>query len=186
MLQLSYVLLFVRARKERRYTLLLQYEVPIKNPMHNQVSYIWRSNTDPVPYQRPPLWSSGQSSWLQIQRSGSDSRRYQIFWEVVGLERGPLSLLSTTEELLRRKSSGSGLESRKCGRSDPSRWPPGNLYPQKLALTSQTSGGRWVGLLLSRTQATEFSLFVPYQYLRRPYINKAILRWHPRHVLLSS
>jgi hypothetical protein len=25
---------------------------------------------------RPPLWSSGQSSWLQIQRSGVDSRRY--------------------------------------------------------------------------------------------------------------
>jgi hypothetical protein len=24
----------------------------------------------------PPLWSSGQSSWLQIQRSGLDSRRY--------------------------------------------------------------------------------------------------------------
>jgi hypothetical protein len=28
---------------------------------------------------RPPLWSSGQSSWLQIQRSGFDFRRYQIF-----------------------------------------------------------------------------------------------------------
>jgi hypothetical protein len=27
---------------------------------------------------RPPLWSSGQSSWLQIQRSGFDSRRYRI------------------------------------------------------------------------------------------------------------
>jgi hypothetical protein len=53
--------------------------------------------------------SSGQSSWLQIQRS--DSRPYQIFWEVMGLERGPLSLVSTTEELLGRKSSGSGLES---------------------------------------------------------------------------
>jgi hypothetical protein len=26
----------------------------------------------------PPLWSSGQSSWLQIQRSGFDSQRYQI------------------------------------------------------------------------------------------------------------
>jgi hypothetical protein len=33
---------------------------------------------------RPPLWSSGHSIWLQIQRSGFDSRRYQIFWEVVG------------------------------------------------------------------------------------------------------
>jgi hypothetical protein len=52
---------------------------------------------------RPPLWSGGQSSWLQIQRSGFDSRHYQIFWKVVGLERGPLSLVSTTEELLDRK-----------------------------------------------------------------------------------
>jgi hypothetical protein len=28
---------------------------------------------------RPPLWSSGQSSWLQVQRSVFDSRRYMIF-----------------------------------------------------------------------------------------------------------
>jgi hypothetical protein len=52
---------------------------------------------------RPPLWSSGQSSWLQIQRSGFDSLRYQIFCEVVGLERGPLNLVRTIEELLARK-----------------------------------------------------------------------------------
>jgi hypothetical protein len=51
----------------------------------------------------PPLWSTGRSSWLPIQSPGFDSRRYQIFWEVVGLERGPLSLVSTTEELLERK-----------------------------------------------------------------------------------
>jgi hypothetical protein len=57
----------------------------------------------------PLLWSSGQSSWLQIQRSRFDSRRYQIFWEVVGLERVPLRLMSTIEELLERKNSGSGL-----------------------------------------------------------------------------
>jgi hypothetical protein len=34
---------------------------------------------------------------------GFDSLRFQIFWEVVGLERDPLSLLSTMEELLWRK-----------------------------------------------------------------------------------
>jgi hypothetical protein len=44
---------------------------------------------------RPPLWSSGQSSWLQIQRSGFYYRSYLIFSEVVGLERDPLSLVST-------------------------------------------------------------------------------------------
>jgi hypothetical protein len=49
----------------------------------------------------PPLWSSGQSSWLQIRRPGFDSRHYQK--KVVGLKRGPLSLMSTTEELLDRK-----------------------------------------------------------------------------------
>jgi hypothetical protein len=42
-------------------------------------------------------------SWLQIQRSGFDSQRYQIFCAVVGLELGPLSLVRTTEELLDRK-----------------------------------------------------------------------------------
>jgi hypothetical protein len=36
----------------------------------------------------------------------------------VGLKRGPLSLLSTTEELLEKKSSGSGLESREYDRGD--------------------------------------------------------------------
>jgi hypothetical protein len=30
-------------------------------------------------YYLPPLWSSGQSSWLQIQRSGFDFKHYQIF-----------------------------------------------------------------------------------------------------------
>jgi len=32
------------------------------------------------------------------------------------------------------------------------------LYPQKLALTSLTGGGRSVGIVPSRTKATEFSL----------------------------
>jgi hypothetical protein len=46
------------------------------------------------------------------RRPGYDSRRYQFFWEVVGLERGPLSLVRIIGELLERKSSGSGLENR--------------------------------------------------------------------------
>jgi hypothetical protein len=39
----------------------------------------------------------------------------------MGLKRGPLSLVSTIEELLGRKSSGSGLEIREYGRRDPLR-----------------------------------------------------------------
>jgi hypothetical protein len=49
----------------------------------------------------PPRWSGSQSSWLQIRRPGFDSRHYQKK-TVVGLERGPLSLVNTTEELLDR------------------------------------------------------------------------------------
>jgi hypothetical protein len=103
------------------------------------------------------LGCSGQSSWLQSQRPGFDSRRYQVFWEVVGLERGPLSLVSTIEELLESKSSCLGLESREYDRSDSSHWPSGTLCSQELAVTSPTSCARWVGVVRSRTQATEFS-----------------------------
>jgi hypothetical protein len=39
----------------------------------------------------------------------------------MGLERGPLILVRKIEELLVRKSSGSGLEIREYGRRDPSR-----------------------------------------------------------------
>jgi hypothetical protein len=78
----------------------------------------------------------------------------------VGLERGQLSLVTTIEELLERKSSGSGLEIREYGRRDPSRYPRGTLCPKKLALTSLTSGCRSIGIVRSRTQATEFSFLV--------------------------
>jgi hypothetical protein len=107
-----------------------------------------------------PLWFSGQSSWQQIQRSGYDSWRYQIFWEVVGLERGPLSLVGTIEEILERKSSSSGLESREYGHRDPPCWPCDTFCPQKLALTSLTSGGRLVGIVRLRTKTIKFSFFI--------------------------
>jgi hypothetical protein len=98
-----------------------------------------------------------KSSRLQIQCSGFDFRRYQIFWEVVVLKRGPLSLVDTIEELLERKSSGSSLESREYGRRDLSSWPRGTLYPQMLPLTWRIIGGRSVGIVHSQTQAIEFS-----------------------------
>jgi hypothetical protein len=40
----------------------------------------------------------------------------------VGLEQGPLSVISTIEELLERKSSGSGLEKEITAVGDPPRW----------------------------------------------------------------
>jgi hypothetical protein len=81
----------------------------------------------------------------------------------VGLERGPLSLVSTTEELLERKSSGSGLKTkikaviiRRADYATPH-------YLQKLTLTSLTSGGRSVGIVRLRTKVTEF--FVVYSFI---------------------
>ena len=39
------------------------------------------------------------------------------------------------------------------------------LYPQKLALTSPTGGGRSVGIVRVRTKAMEFSLITGYRLL---------------------
>jgi hypothetical protein len=76
----------------------------------------------------------------------------------VGLERGPLSLVSTIEELLEVKSSGSGLEIRDYNRGFRRADYTAPLYPQKLTLTSSTSSGCSVGIVRSRTQAMEFSI----------------------------
>jgi hypothetical protein len=77
----------------------------------------------------------------------------------VGLERGPLSLMSTIE----RKDSGSGLENRGIRRADHAT----SLYLQKIALTSPTSGGRSVGIVCSQTKATELLIYI---YIRYNYI----------------
>jgi hypothetical protein len=88
----------------------------------------------------------------------------------VGLERGPLSLVSTTEELLGIKSRGSGLETREYCSRDPSCRPRSTLCPQNLALTSPTRGGRSVAIVRSRTQATEFSFFFVTESLGLPFL----------------
>jgi hypothetical protein len=68
---------------------------PVRYELNVYICYVEES--------RPHLWPSGQSFVIQIQRFGFDSRRYQIYGEVLDLERGPLSLVSTTEDLLGRK-----------------------------------------------------------------------------------
>jgi hypothetical protein len=70
---------------------------------------------------RQPLSSTGQNFLLQIQRSGFDIRRYQILSEVVGLERGPLSLVSTIEKLLVRKLAAQVQKSQNTALGDPPR-----------------------------------------------------------------
>jgi hypothetical protein len=76
----------------------------------------------------------------------------------VGLERGPLSLVSTIEELLGRKSSGSDLETENTADGIRHADHVGPLYPHKLTLTSPTSDGRSIGVVPSQAQAMEFSL----------------------------
>jgi hypothetical protein len=41
----------------------------------------------------------------------------------------------------------SGIENRESGRGYSLRWPRDTFYPQKLAITSPTSGGRSVGIV---------------------------------------
>jgi hypothetical protein len=82
----------------------------------------------------------------------------------VGLERGLLSLVSTTDELLGRNSSSSGLETENTTVKDPPRSPLYSLYTQKLALTSPTIGGHSVGIVRLRTKATELLLLVCNDY----------------------
>jgi hypothetical protein len=71
----------------------------------------------------------------------------------VGLERGPLSLVSTIEELLGRKSRGSGLENRDYGRRDLPRRPRDT--PISRVDTNLADKRRSVGIFGSRNKATE-------------------------------
>jgi hypothetical protein len=65
--------------------------------------------------------------------------------------------MRTTEELLEGKVAAPVYKPEINDRENPLRWPRDTLYPQKLSLTSPTSGGRSVGIVRSRTKATEFS-----------------------------
>jgi hypothetical protein len=78
----------------------------------------------------------------------------------VGLERGPLSLESTIEELLERKVAAPVYKSENTAEGIRRVDYATTLYPQKLALTSPTSGGRSVGIIRSRTKATELLVII--------------------------
>jgi hypothetical protein len=58
---------------------------------------------------------------------GFDSRSYRIFWVVVGLERGPLSLVSINEELLERNVAVSVKKSEINGRKSSAALTTGAL-----------------------------------------------------------
>jgi hypothetical protein len=76
----------------------------------------------------------------------------------VGLERGPFSLVSITEELLERKSRGSRSKKLRLTAVGIRCVDHTTLYiSRKFALTSPTCGGLSVGIVRLRTKATELS-----------------------------
>jgi hypothetical protein len=79
--------------------------------------------------------------------------------KVVGLERGPLSLVSTTEELLDRKVAAPDYKTENTAVGIRHADHVTSYIRKKLAITSPTSGGRSVGIVLSQTQTMEFSFF---------------------------
>jgi hypothetical protein len=109
-------------------------------------------------------WSNGQSSYLQIQRSGFDSLRYQIFWEAVGLGRGHLASWVQSRSYLKeevatwvQKSENTAVRIRHADHPAPS-------IRKKLTLTSPTSGDHSYDVVRSRTQATEFLSIIFVQF----------------------
>jgi hypothetical protein len=89
--------------------------------------------------------------------------------------------LSQFVQILKGVHTDSGVEDREYGRGDPLRWPSDTLYPQKLALTSPTRGGRSVDIVHSRTKATEFSsVHKERQYgrIRKMYLCNRVVEAH--------
>jgi hypothetical protein len=90
----------------------------------------------------------GRPLWLEV---GSRQRSLSRVW-VRGIDE---------DNLLPQCWDSSNLEGQVLylyppyGPRDPSHWPRGTLHLQKLALTSPTRGGRLVGIVRSRTKATE-------------------------------
>jgi hypothetical protein len=82
--------------------------------------------------------------------------------KVVGLERGLLSLVSTTEELLDRKVAAFvyKIENTAVGIRHDYHVAPS--IRRMFAITSPTSGGRSFGIVRSRTQTMEFRSFLFY------------------------
>ena len=105
----------------------------------------------------PPLWSSGRSFWLEIQRSRVRSPALPDFLSSSGSGTGSHSASwGQLRSYLNEKSSGSRSRKQRLtavGNRCADHVTP--LYPQKLALTSSTGGGRSVGIVRVRTKATE-------------------------------
>ena len=82
-----------RLRKSDVGSYFLQFHVDYRDPMNGSFLYCW--------LHRDRLCGLVvRVSGYRYRGLGFDSQRYQIFWVVVGLERGPLSHVRSIEELL--------------------------------------------------------------------------------------
>jgi len=59
------------------------------------------------------------------------------------------------------------------------------LYPQKLALTSPTGGGRSVGIVRVRTKATEFFFYVYIDFVRGAFIDHNLQSFIPTNYFVT-
>jgi hypothetical protein len=109
------------------------------------IAHTWTRTPIPRPSSQYPVTTPTALSQIYLMND---------FWRT-DKNKDTLALCSYTVALIsywyHRESS---LESREYSRRDPSRWPRGALYPQKLSLTSRQAT---IGIVRSRTQATEFS-----------------------------
>jgi hypothetical protein len=124
------------------------------------------------------MWSSGQSSWLQIQRFRVLFPALPDFLRSSGSGLGPTQPREDNWGATWKESSGSGLENRKInGRGDSLPWSRDTLYPINLALTSLTSGGRSVGIVSWRTKPRSFFNGHPAKSVEWPRHPSATLNW---------
>jgi hypothetical protein len=93
----------------------------------------------------------------------------------VGLEQGPLSLVSTTEELLDRKVTAPGYKTEITAVGIRHADHVALSVSKKLAITSPTNDGRSVGIVRSRSQTMEFSLVLA---LKVPLHIVSLNRWN--------
>ena len=93
----------------------------------------------PKRFSGPPLWSSGRSFWLQIQRSRVRSPALPEFLSSSGWGQLRSYLNEKSSGSRSRKQRLTAVGTRCADHATP-------LYPQKLALTSPTGGGRSVGV----------------------------------------
>ena len=120
----------------------------------------WKKLIQDDSWSGPPLWSSGQSFWLQIQRSRVRFQALPDFLSISGSETGSTQPRELNWGATWIKKVAAPVQKTEInGRGDLLPWPREPLYPQKLALTSPTGGGRSVGIFHSRTKATKFVCF---------------------------